>query len=51
MLLTDIIHLDPIPSLAVILTILGLSVGASLVSDRRDAGRGRETDARGQVPG
>ncbi len=37
MLLAGIFHVDPMPSLAVILLILLVSVVASLVSDRRDA--------------
>jgi tellurite resistance protein TerC len=36
MLLTDIVHLEPIQSLAAILGILGLSIAASLLGDRRD---------------
>ncbi len=37
MLLTDILHIDPMPSLAVILGILGAAMAASLLADRRDA--------------
>ena len=51
MLLTDIVHLEPLPSLAIILAIMGLSVGASLIADHRDAGHSGETDARGHAPG
>jgi len=36
MLLTDIFHLEPVQSLAVILVILGGSIVASLLADRRD---------------
>jgi tellurite resistance protein TerC len=45
MLLTDILHLEPIHSLAVILAILGLSIAASLVSDHRDRAQRTESDA------
>ena len=34
---TDILHLDPMPSLVVILGILGAAMAASLLADRRDA--------------
>jgi tellurite resistance protein TerC len=51
MLLTDILHLEPVASLAVILAILGLSVAASLIADRRDAGRRRRRGAQGHAPG
>ena len=37
MLVTDILHIDPMPSLAVILAILGTATAASLFADRRDA--------------
>jgi tellurite resistance protein TerC len=37
MLLTDILHIDPMPSLAVILGILGVATAASLLADRRDS--------------
>ena len=37
MLVTDILHIDPMPSLAVILGILGAAMAASLLADRRDA--------------
>ena len=37
MLLADIAHIDPLPSLLVILLIIGVSVVASLRADRRDA--------------
>lgn len=36
MLLTDILHVEPLPSLIVILTILGVAIAASLLADRRD---------------
>jgi len=36
MLLADIFHLDPMPSLAVILAVLGVSIASSLLADRRD---------------
>ncbi|MFN8518007.1 MAG: TerC family protein [Chloroflexota bacterium] len=55
MLLTDILHLEPVVSLLVILTLLGASVVGSLLADRRD-GRVAVTppgagDAAGQLPG
>src|SRR6476619_4614897 len=37
MLLAQVFHLDPMPSLAVILSILGISIAASLLADRRDS--------------
>jgi tellurite resistance protein TerC len=37
MLLTDILHIDPMPSLAAILGILGVATAASLLADRRDS--------------
>ena len=37
MLLGKVFHLDPMPSLAVILSILGASIAASVLADRRDA--------------
>ena len=37
MLVTDILHIDPMPSLAIILAILGTAAVASLLADRRDA--------------
>ena len=36
MLLTEILHLDPLTSLVVILAILGVAIAASLLADRRD---------------
>ncbi len=55
MLLTDVLHLEPVVSLVVILALLGASVIASLLADRRD-GRVEATqpgtgDAAGQLPG
>jgi tellurite resistance protein TerC len=37
MLVTDILHVDPMPSLLVIMAILGVAIGASLLANRRDA--------------
>jgi tellurite resistance protein TerC len=50
MLLTDLIHLEPIQSLAVILGILGLSVVASLLADRRERGRPGAGSVPDQLP-
>jgi tellurite resistance protein TerC len=55
MLFTDFVHLDPLPSLLVILLLLGASVVASLWADRRDDEHpGPQTgpgDTPGRVPG
>jgi tellurite resistance protein TerC len=50
MLLTDIIHLEPVASLLVILALLGASIAASLIADRREGHRPGTGDAAGQVP-
>ena len=50
MLLTDIIHLEPVASLLVILALLGASIAASLIADRREGHRPGAGDAAGQVP-
>jgi hypothetical protein len=52
MVLTDIIKLEPVVSLVIILALLGASIVASLVADRREGPRPADTgDAPGQVPG
>jgi tellurite resistance protein TerC len=52
MLLTDIIHLEPLVSLLIILALLGASIAASLIADRRDAHSPPEPgDVPGRLPG
>jgi tellurite resistance protein TerC len=51
MLLTDILHLEPVQSLAVIVAVLGLSILMSLLADRRERHRPDTGDAAGPVQG
>jgi tellurite resistance protein TerC len=51
MLLTDIIHLEPVQSLLVILALLGVSIVASLLADRREGHRPGSHSGTGDAAG
>jgi len=50
MLLSDVYHLPALASLGVIVTLLGLAIGASIYAHRRDLARALAEEVRGEEP-